>query len=52
MYNEFNSFDSFSAMFSIVFILIIGVIIFSIIRGISEWSNNNKQPIIPVNSKV
>lgn len=45
-------FDSFSIMFSLAFILIFGMIIFSIIKGISEWSNNNKQPIIPVNSKV
>ncbi|MDV4149794.1 DUF2500 domain-containing protein [Clostridium sp. AL.422] len=52
MYNEVNSFDTFSGMFSLVFILIIGVIIFSIVRGISEWSSNNKQPIIPVDSIV
>ena len=52
MYNEFNSFDTFSGMFSIVFILVVGVFIFSIVKGISEWSHNNKQPIIPVNSIV
>ena len=52
MYNEFNSFDSFSAMFSIVFILIVGVFIFSIVKGISEWSHNNKKAIIPVDSIV
>lgn len=52
MYNEFNSFDTFSGMFSIVFILVVGVFIFSIVKGISEWSHNNKQPIMPVNSIV
>lgn len=35
-------FDMFSAMFSIVFILIIGMFIFTIVKGISEWSSNNK----------
>lgn len=52
MYNDFNSFGTFSGMFSLVFILIVGMIIFSIIKGISEWSSNNKQPIIPVDSTV
>ncbi|MBE6052628.1 MAG: DUF2500 domain-containing protein [Clostridium sartagoforme] len=52
MYNGFNSFDTFSGMFTIVFILIVGMIIFSIIKGISEWSSNNKKPIIPVVSIV
>ena len=52
MYNDFNSFGTFSGMFSLVFILIFGMIIFSIIKGISEWSSNNKQPIIPVDSTV
>lgn len=47
-----NMFGLFSGMFSIVFILILGVIIFSIVKGINEWSNNNKQPIIPVDSIV
>ncbi len=52
MYNDFNSFGTFSGIFSLVFILIFGMIIFSIIKGISEWSSNNKQPIIPVDSTV
>lgn len=45
-------FDMFSGMFSIVFILIIGMFIFTIVKGISEWSTNNKQPIIPVESVI
>lgn len=45
-------FNMFSGMFSIVFILIIGMFIFTIVKGISEWSSNNKQPIIPVESVI
>ena len=40
--------DIFSIIFPIMFILIVGVIIISIFKGIKEWSYNNKQPIIPV----
>ncbi|VYU43473.1 DUF2500 family protein [Clostridium tertium] len=45
-------FDMFSGMFSLVFIFIIGVFIFTIVKGISEWSSNNRQPIVPVDSKI
>jgi len=48
----YNSFNVFSGMFSIVFIIVIGLFIFSIVKGISEWASNNKQPIIPVGSIV
>lgn len=36
----------------IFFLIIAGFIIFTICRGIKEWSHNNKQPIVPVESKV
>ena len=44
--------DIFSIIFPIMFILIVGVIIISIFKGIKEWSYNNKQPIIPVDAIV
>lgn len=39
-------------MFPLVFILVFGIIIVTIIRGIGEWSSNNKQPILNVDAKV
>lgn len=45
-------FNAFSGVFNLIFILAIGMIIFSLIKGFSEWSSNNKQPIIPVHSIV
>ncbi len=36
----------------IVFALIVGTIIINAIKGMSEWSNNNKQPILDINCKV
>lgn len=41
-----------SVMFPIMFILVFGIIIVSFIKGFSEWSSNNKQPIIPVEVRV
>ena len=39
-------------IFPIMFLLVFGVILVTIVRGIGEWSSNNKQPILNVNAKV
>lgn len=52
LYGYETGFDMFSIMFFIVFALIVGTIIINAIKGISEWSNNNKQPILDINSKL
>lgn len=36
----------------IFFLLIFGVIIFTLIKDIKEWSYNNKQPIVPVTATI
>ncbi|MGL5347601.1 MAG: DUF2500 domain-containing protein [Peptostreptococcaceae bacterium] len=46
------SYDLFSVMFFIIFFLILGTIIVNAIRGVSEWSSNNSQPILDVDCKV
>ena len=53
--NIFFGFDMFSfinILFPIVFLIILGVIIFTIVRGIKEWSSNNKQPVLIVAAKL
>ncbi|MGV8983476.1 DUF2500 domain-containing protein [Clostridium sp.] len=45
-------FDIIQFMVITVFLLVFGIIIFSIIKGIVQWSNNNKQPVLPVKAKV
>lgn len=42
----------FDVMFTIAFVLIIGVIVITIIQGIGEWNKNNNSPRLTVNSKV
>ncbi|MDP5273187.1 DUF2500 domain-containing protein [Chengkuizengella axinellae] len=37
---------------SIVFIIVIGGIIFTLFKGITQWNYNNKQPVLSVNAKV
>ncbi|NBI29452.1 DUF2500 domain-containing protein [Chengkuizengella marina] len=51
--------QSFDIMFTIVpifigiiFIIVFGGIIFTIIKVASQWNNNNKQPVLTVNAKV
>ena len=41
-----------NAMFTIVPILIIGVFIFIIIKGVTEWSSNNNSPKLTVPASV
>jgi hypothetical protein len=48
----FGMFDIMSAIFPIMFILVLGVIIVVVIKGISQWSHNNAQPKIPAEAKV
>lgn len=48
----FDMFSLFSILFPIVFIFVFGMIIFTFVKGIGEWSSNNKQPVISVVAKV
>ena len=45
-------FDIFPIIFSIMFLLIAGVIVFTIIRGFSQWSKNNHSPRLTVQATV
>jgi len=45
-------FNIIQIMFPIIFLLVFGIIIFSIIKGIGQWANNNKQPVLSVKAKV
>lgn len=38
--------------FSLFFLLIVGFIIFSIIKGLSQWSKNNNSPTLSVPAQV
>ncbi len=39
-------------VFPLFFVMIFGIILFTIFRGIKEWSNNNKQPVLSVAAKI
>lgn len=45
-------FDAFGAMFSIVFFLVVGVFIVTIVKGLSEWNKNNNSPRLTVAATV
>ena len=49
---EMGMFNFMSFIFPVFFILFFGMFIFIIIRNVKEWSHNNKQPIIPVDSTI
>ena len=47
-----DGFSAFEILFAIVFVLIIGVFIASIVKGISTWNKNNQSPRLTVNATV
>lgn len=51
-HDPFGGFGMMFGLFPIMFFLVFGIIIFSMIRNISVSMKNNKQPIIPVEAKI
>ena len=45
-------FDMFSIMFSIVFIIVIGMFVVTAIKGIGQWNKNNNSPRLTVPATV
>ena len=41
-------FGAFGAMFSIVFVLVIGMFVVTFVKGIGEWNKNNNSPRLTV----
>lgn len=48
----FDMFNFVSMFIPIIFVIVFGVIIVTLIKGIMEWSSNNKEPVLSVISKV
>lgn len=45
-------FGAFQMIFMIVFVLIVGVILFNVIKGVGQWNTNNKSPHLSVMATV
>lgn len=48
----FSGFGIFSLMFTVVFFLVIGVFVMSIVKGLSQWNKNNHSPELLVAATV
>lgn len=48
----FSPFNFMNVLFPLFFLLVVGMIIFVIIRAITQWHSNNQQPVIPVQARV
>ncbi len=42
----------FPLVFSCIFLLALGVIIVSLVKNVSEWSSNNRSPVLSVEARV
>ena len=45
-------FDVFGVMFTLVFVLVIGMFVVTAVRGISQWNKNNNSPRLTVPATV
>jgi hypothetical protein len=48
----FMGFGMFGTIFSILFVLIAGVILFTIVKGVAQWQRNNEQPELAVEARL
>ncbi len=48
----FEIFGVFAVLFGIVFVLVIGIILVGLLRGLSTWNKNNNSPRLTVTAKV
>lgn len=48
----FGMFGIFSVMFTLVFLLVLGMFIAVAVKGLSQWNKNNKSPRLTVDAKV
>jgi hypothetical protein len=42
----------FMVFFVVIFVLVVGSILFRLFRGVSEWSENNQEPVLTVPARV
>ena len=45
-------FDLFGVMFTLVFVLVIGMLVVTAVRGISQWNKNNNSPRLTVPATI
>ena len=45
-------FDLFGVMFTLVFVLVIGMFVVTAVRGISQWNKNNNSPRLTVSATI
>ncbi len=45
-------FDAFNIMFMLVFVLVIGTFVVTLVRGIGQWNQNNHSPRLTVEAVV
>ena len=48
MRRVFEMFELINVMFPIMFIIVVGIILFSLVQGISTWNKNNQSPRLTV----
>lgn len=50
--NSFWMFDFVGTIMPIFMVVIMGILLWSVSKGISQWKHNNKQPVLTVGSSI
>lgn len=48
----FYGYDSFSAMFGLIFLIAVAMIVVVVIKGVAQWHENNESPRLTVEARV
>ena len=51
-FGSFGMYSLISILVPLIFIIVFGMIIFTMIKGVGQWSSNNKQPVITVVAEI
>lgn len=51
-FGGFNMFSLMNSIFPVFFILVFGIILFVIFKGIKQWNYNNHQPVLTVDARI
>lgn len=51
-FGSFGMYSLISILVPLIFIIVFGMIIFTMIKGVGQWNSNNKQPVITVVAEI
>jgi hypothetical protein len=45
-------FELMATLFTVFFVIVLGVIVFKALMGVKQWNHNNQQPVLTVDARI